>query len=438
MGNLALRREIMQKVQEFYEARDTAKFVPGVSLVPVSGKVHDSAEIRCLVDASLDFWLTTGRYAKAFEKSLQTFLGVRSVLLCNSGSSANLLALSALTSPLLKERRLKPGDEVITAAAGFPTTVNPIIQNGLVPVFVDVDLGTYNTTVERIKEAIEPRTKAIFLSHTLGNPYDVASVARLAREKGLWLIEDNCDALGSKWQGKHTGSFGDMATLSFYPAHHITTGEGGAVLTDNPLLAKIVASFRDWGRDCWCDTGKDNTCGKRFDWELGTLPHGYDHKYIYSHIGYNMKMTDMQAAVGVAQMEKLPKFIQTRKDNFKRLYAGLKPLDWELILPEMDASADPSWFGFPICLSVAAQFPRQALIAYLERRKIATRLIFAGNILRQPAYADIPHRIAGSLEGTENVMNHAFWIGTYPGLTNEMIDYVIRVFEDFFTNGGGE
>ena len=429
-----MRQEILRLVADYCaEAFPSREFVPGETPVPVSGRVFDADDLRHLVDASLDFWLTTGRYADRFEREFASFMGVRHAILCNSGSSANLLALSALTSPKLGERRLKPGDEVITVAAGFPTTVNPIVQNRLVPVFLDIELGTYNVDVGYLEEAISPRTKAIMLAHTLGNPFNIDAVLGLANRHGLWLIEDNCDALGSTYKGRLTGTFGDLATVSFYPAHHITMGEGGCVLTNRPKLKTLVESFRDWGRDCWCDPGKENTCGKRFEWQLGELPYGYDHKYIYSHIGYNLKLTDMQAAVGVAQLKKLPRFIKVRKHNWRLLYEGLKLLEEFLILPQATPGSDPSWFGFPITVRPEASFARNNLIHYLESRSIATRLLFGGNLTRQPAYQDVPYRAVGQLRNTDLVMKQTFWVGVYPGLREEMLDFVVAMIGEFCT-----
>lgn len=427
-----LRAQIGALVAEYYAAAFAPReFVPGQSRIPVSGKVFDAEEIQFLVEAGLDFWLTTGRFAAQFERGLAGAFGLRHASLVNSGSSANLLAVACLTSPQLEGRALKPGDEVITVAAGFPTTVNPIIQNNLVPVFVDVSLPTYNVNVERLEAAVSDRTRAVIMAHTLGNPFDLAAVTALAEKYNLWLIEDCCDALGATYDGRHVGTFGDLATVSFYPAHHITLGEGGAVLTDRPALKKLVESFRDWGRDCWCEPGHDNTCGKRFDWQLGDLPPGYDHKYTYSHVGYNLKLTDMQAAVGVAQLKKLPGFIQARRRNFRQLYEGLKPLEEYLILPEATPRSEPSWFGFPITEREGAPFSRSALISFLEAGKIGTRLLFGGNLLRQPAYRGIPHRVVGDLSQSDRVMNGTFWVGVYPGITPVMIDYVLERFHQF-------
>jgi CDP-6-deoxy-D-xylo-4-hexulose-3-dehydrase len=429
----SLRSALLKRVAEFYESEfGQSRFVPGESPVPVSGRVFDADDLVHLVDASLDLWLTSGRYADRFEREFAQFLGVRHAILCNSGSSANLLALSALTSPKLEGRRLRPGDEVITVAAGFPSTVNPIVQNNLTPVFLDLELGTYNLDVSHLEAALNPRTRAVMLAHTMGNPFNVDAVLDLARKHNLWLIEDNCDALGSTYKGKLTGTFGDLATVSFYPAHHITMGEGGCVVTNHPLLKTLVESFRDWGRDCWCDPGKANTCGKRFEWELGELPYGYDHKYIYSHIGYNLKLTDMQAAVGVAQLRKLQRFIDARKRNWQLLHEGLKPFEEYLILPKATPGSDPSWFGFVITVRLDAPFTRNELVRYLEDRKIATRLLFGGNLTRQPAYQDVSCRVVGKLENTDIVMNQTFWIGVYPGLTQDMIAYVLETFQHFF------
>lgn len=430
-----LREIILEKTIEFYkEEFRKPDFIPGVTPVPVSGKVFDSEELVSLVDASLDFWLTTGRFSQRFEKEFSRFLGLRASILCNSGSSANLLAVSALTSPELGDRRLCPGDEVLTVAAGFPTTVNPIVQNKLKPVFVDIEKETLNVNVRLLAEAVNPRTKAIILAHTLGNPFKIEAVQRIADQHGLWLIEDNCDALGSRYKGRLTGTFGNIATMSFYPAHHMTMGEGGCVVTDDVALHKIITSFRDWGRDCWCDPGKDNTCGKRFDQKKGELPEGYDHKYIYSHIGYNLKLTDMQAAVGFAQLKKIEGFIQIRKRNWNLLYQGLKPLEEFLILPEATPQSDPSWFGFFITVRENAPFSRADLINHLEKHKIATRLLFGGNLVKQPAYKDLDYRVVGDLKNTDMVMNQAFWIGVYPGITENMVEYVIETMTMFVKN----
>jgi CDP-6-deoxy-D-xylo-4-hexulose-3-dehydrase len=427
-----LREQILALVSDYSTAAFAAKpFVPGVSSVPVSGKVFDADEVTTLIDASLDFWLTTGRYAEQFEEDFASVFPVKRAVLCNSGSSANLLAVSALTSPRLGDRALRDGDEVVTSAAGFPTTVNPMVQHRLVPVFIDAALGTYEPSVDQVREAIGPRTRAIMLAHTLGNPYDAVALRKLADEHDLWMIEDNCDALGSELDGRFTGTFGDLATVSFYPAHQITMGEGGCVLTNRPPMAKIVESFRDWGRDCWCAPGMENTCGKRFDWQLGELPHGYDHKYTYSHVGYNLKATDMQAAVGVAQLKKLPGFITARRENFRYLWDSLRDLDEFFVLPEATPRSNPSWFGFALTVRPEAPFERRELVTFLEERKIGTRQLFAGNLVRQPAYRDVPHRIVGDLATSDQIMTSTFWIGVYPGLTREMLDYVIASIHDF-------
>lgn len=426
------RERILKLVRDHYAEEFPARgFVPGETLVPVSGKVFDEDDIALLVDASLDFWLTTGRYAAQLERELAAFVGVQHCLLCNSGSSANLLALSALTSNKLGERALKPGDEVITVAAGFPTTVNPIIQNGLTPVFLDIELGTYNIDVTQLDDAVGARTRAVMLAHSLGNPFDLDAVMDVARRHELWVIEDVCDALSSTYQGRQVGSFGNVATCSFYPAHHITTGEGGAVLTDDPELRPLIDSFREWGRDCWCEPGHDNTCGRRFEFQLGKLPFGYDHKYSFSHIGYNMKMTDMQAAIGVAQMKKLPRFTDLRKRNWHILRDALAPLEEFFIFPEPTAHSDPSWFGFPITIRDGAPFTRNQLVRDFEDRKIATRLLFGGNLLRQPAYLDVPHRVVGDLPNTDIVLERTLWLGVYPGLTEEMLSYVAQMTDEF-------
>jgi len=429
------RDQILSLSKEFYEEEFLEKeFIPGETQVPVSGRVFDSDEIIHLVDSSLDCWLTMGRFAAQFEKKFAEFFGLHHAILVNSGSSANLLAISALTSPRLKDRQLVPGDEIITVAAGFPTTVNAIVQNSFVPVFLDIELGTYNVNPKFLEEAVGPRTKAIFLAHTLGNPFDLDVVMDVAKRHDLFVVEDNCDALGSKYRDKLTGTFGDVATASFYPAHHITMGEGGCVFTNNGLIKIILESFRDWGRDCWCDPGKENTCGKRFDWQLGDLPRGYDHKYIYSHIGYNLKATDMQAAVGVAQLKKLSGFIEKRKANFQFLFNGLKKFEEVLILPETNPIADPSWFGFPVTVREDAPFSRIEMVNFLDARKIATRFLFGGNLLRQPAYKDIKKRVIGELINSDKVMRQTFWLGVYPGLTEKMLGFVVSSIRDFIRN----
>ncbi len=434
---LEIREQIRGLVAEFYDAEYTGKvFTEGSSPVPVSGRVFDAEDIQTLVESSLDFWLTTGRFAHQFEKEFAAYFGVRSASLVNSGSSANLVAFSALTSTKLGSRRVKPGDEVITVAAGFPTTVNPIIQNGCVPVFIDVTLPTFEVDVTQLEAALSPKTKAVMIAHTLGNPYDLDAVSAFCKKHKLWLVEDCCDAVGALYKGKKVGTFGDIATVSFYPAHHITMGEGGAVMTDSPTLKTLIESFRDWGRDCWCEPGKDNTCGKRFDWELGDLPCGYDHKYTYSHVGYNLKLTDMQAAVGVSQLKKLPRFIAARRKNFDYLYAGLKKFDGVLMLPVSTPDSEPSWFGFPLAVKPDAPFTRDQLTRHLDDAKIGTRLLFGGNLVRQPAYEDIQKRVVGDLANTDFVMRQVFWIGLYPGLTEQMLDYTIRIIGEFIERGG--
>jgi CDP-6-deoxy-D-xylo-4-hexulose-3-dehydrase len=399
-------------------------------VVPPSGKVLDADDYAMLVDSCLDGWFTSGRFHEQFEEKLAETVGARSALFVNSGSSANLCALSGLTSPKLGRRALKPGDEVLTVAAGFPTTVNPILQNGLKPVVVDVDLGTYDANMDRLREAVGPNTRAIMMAHTLGNPFNLDVVQELCKEHRLWLVEDSCDALGSTYRGQRTGSFGDTATVSFYPAHHITTGEGGAVFVKSPLVSKQVESFRDWGRDCYCATGNDDTCGKRFGWQLGDLPFGYDHKYTYSHIGYNLKATDMQAALGLSQLAKLDEFVAARKANFAYLTQRLEGVEG-LILPVATENSDPSWFGYPITLDPKHPADREELMRFLQARKIGTRLIFAGNLTKQPAYLGVDFRIVGDLTNTDIVMNRAFWVGVFPGLTTDMLDYVADSIIDF-------
>lgn len=431
MSNKAdtLRMQIIDLVREYYKAAfPKHKFRPGESAIPYAGRVFDDEELVKLVEAGLDFWLTSGRFAGQFEREFVQFFGIRHAMLVNSGSSANLLALSCLTSPKLGERRLHPGDEVITVAVGFPTTVNPIVQCRLMPVFVDVTIPTYNVDIGQIEAALGERTRAIMLAHTLGNPFDLAAVVNFARRHNLWFIEDCCDAVGATYNGQKVGTFGDLATVSFYPAHHITMGEGGCVLTNQSLLKTLVQSFRDWGRDCWCEPGKNNTCGKRFSWQLGDLPYGYDHKYIYSHIGYNLKLTDMQAAVGVAQLKKLLAFIEARRRNFQLLYEGLSALQEFFILPEATPRSEPSWFGFPLAVRPEAPFTRNQVVRYLESHKIATRLLFGGNIVRQPAYHDVQYRVVGDLKNSDFVMNQVFWIGVYPRLSQRMLEYILECF----------
>lgn len=427
----ALRSRILELVGEYHAAAFAPPpFVPGVSPVPISGKVFAAEDMQLLAESTLDFWLTSGRFADQFEKAFAPRFNCRHAMLVNSGSSANLVAVSALCSPMLGERRLRPGDEVITVAAGFPTTVNPIVQNGLVPVFVDVTLPTYNIDVAQLEAAMSPRVRAIVIAHTLGNPFDIDAVMAFAKRHGLYVIEDCCDAVGSRYKDQPVGSFGDLATTSFYPAHHITMGEGGCVLTNRPKLKRIAESLRDWGRDCWCDPGKENTCGKRFDQQFGELPPGYDHKYVFSQIGYNLKVTDMQAAVGVAQLAKLDGFIAARRRNFDLLHRGLEAHEDLFILPEATAGSEPSWFGFPIALRPGTPFNRNQLVRFLEERRIGTRQLFAGNLARQPAYQDVAYRVCGTLTNTDIVMNNVFWIGVFPGITPAMIDYVLSVFAE--------
>ncbi len=421
-----IRAEIRALVAEYHAAAfATGPFRAGDDPVPVSGKVFDAVELQHLVDSGLDFWLTAGRFAREFEKGFARWWGLRECVLVNSGSSANLVALTALTSRSLGARQLRPGDEVITVAAGFPTTVNPIWQNGLVPVFVDVRLPTYDPSAAMVEAAIGPRTRAVMIAHALGNPYDAAAIKALCDRHGLWLVEDCCDAAGATLQGRAVGTFGDLATCSFYPAHHITMGEGGAVLTAQPALRTLLESVRDWGRDCWCEPGKDNTCGKRFDWQLGSLPHGYDHKYTYSHLGYNLKATDMQAAVGVAQLGKLPGFIARRRENWAYLREALAPLADVLVLPEPTPGSEPSWFGFLLTLAEGAPRTRDEVVRFLEGRRIGTRLLFGGNLLRQPAYEGLPHRVVGDLAVTDRIMRDTFWVGVYPGLDRPRLDWIV-------------
>jgi CDP-6-deoxy-D-xylo-4-hexulose-3-dehydrase len=435
-----LHDEILAKVAEYYRLahapRNAAPFVPGETRVNYAGRVFDAAEMTNLVDAGLEFWLTSGRYAKEFERGLAAYLGVGHALLVNSGSSANLLAFSALTSPHLGERRIRRGDEVITVACAFPTTVAPIVQYGAVPVFVDVESGTANIDPGALEAARSPSTRAVMVAHTLGNPFDIKAVKAFCDRYQLWLVEDSCDALGSRYDGRPVGTWGDIGTFSFYPPHHLTMGEGGAVCTGDPLLKKILLSIRDWGRDCWCESGRDNSCGCRFTRQFGTLPVGYDHKYVYSHFGYNLKATDLQAAVGCAQLGKLPAFTAKRKANFHRLYEGLKDLP-ELALFEKYPESDPSWFGFLITLTERATFTRNDLAEHLEKRGIQTRNLFAGNILRHPCFETLregrDYRVAGPLVNTERYMNDAFWIGVYPGMTEEKLDYMISEIRSFTT-----
>lgn len=412
--------------QRYLETHGNQDFIPGVSSIPVTGKVFGLEEISAGVEAVQAFWLTSGPYTEKFESRFARTVGMRHAFMVNSGSSANLLALSALTSPRLGERQLKPGDEVITVAAGFPTTVTPIIQNGLTPVYVDIDLETYVANEEALEAAISPKTRAIMMAHTLGNPFNVDLINRLAEKHNLWVIEDSCDALGGTYNGKNLGTFGDLSTFSFYPAHHITTGEGGAVLVKKAALKPIVESFRDWGRDCWCAPGCDNTCLKRYEWTLGELPEGYDHKYTYSHLGYNLKSGDIQAAIGLAQLDRLDSFIELRRRNWKHLKESLKGLEEYLVLPVTTAGSDPSWFGFALTVKPASPKTRNQIVQELNDAKIATRLLFGGNLLRQPAFIGTPRRIVGELTNTDIVMNDTFWIGVWPGLTIPMLDYMIE------------
>lgn len=432
MDENRLRAEIFERIKLIHaERKRNEKFIPGKSMVNYAGRVYDENEMINLVDSSLDFWLTAGRYAKKFEEEFAKFLGAKFCLLTNSGSSANLLAISALTSPKIGEKRLSAGDEVITTSCGFPTTLNPIIQNNLIPVFVDVEIGTYNINPSKIEEAITDKTKAIFIPHTLGNPVNIDRIVELVKEYDLWFVEDNCDALGSKYCDKYTGTFGHISTFSFYPAHHITMGEGGALITSDPRLKELIASFRDWGRDCWCEPGSDNSCNKRFSWQMGDLPYGYDHKYIYSHIGYNLKVTDMQAAIGLAQLNKLPEFINDRKINFEKLYNIFDSYKDYFILPTSVPNADPCWFGFPITLKEGTPFTRNEFVKFLEDRNIATRMLFGGNLIRQPAYNNINYKISNSLNNSDLVMKNMFWIGVYPGLTVEKMNYLIDQIKEF-------
>jgi CDP-6-deoxy-D-xylo-4-hexulose-3-dehydrase len=433
LDKVELKKQILGLVEQYSALQYAEKsFTAGTDVIPPSGKIIGADELKNMVEASLDGWLTAGRFNEAFEQRLGSFLGAKHVLTTNSGSSANLLAFSALTSPQLGERAIKPGDEVISVAAGFPTTVNPILQYGAVPVFVDVHIPTYNIDPELIEAAISDKTKAIMLAHTLGNPYDLTKIVHIAKKYNLWLVEDCCDALGSTYDGKLVGSFGDIGTLSFYPAHHITMGEGGAVFTNNSDLKRIIESSRDWGRDCYCQPGKDNTCGKRVGWQLGTLPFGYDHKYTYSHLGYNLKISDMQAACALAQMDRLPGFIEVRKRNFNILKDRLKTCEEFLILPEATTGSDPSWFGFPITIRDGAGVARVDLLKYLDQYKVGTRLLFAGNLTRQPYFKGHTHRVSGDLTNTDKVMNNTFWIGVYPGLNEDMLSFMVEKLEAFF------
>lgn len=427
-----LRKVILKKTKEYYKAKFASEKYKIGDRIPFARRVFDENELVNLVDSSLDFWLTAGRYANDFEYEFAQFMGLEHCLLVNSGSSANLVAFTTLTSPKLGDKRLKKGDEVITVAAGFPTTINPIIQNGLIPVFVDVEIGTYNIKVDELENALSEKTKAIMIAHTLGNPFDLDVIMDFANKHDLFVVEDCCDAVGSTYNGKKVGTFGHLATVSFYPAHHMTMGEGGAVLTNDDELMRIATSFRDWGRDCYCGPGADNTCGRRFSMQYGELPVGYDHKYVYSHIGYNLKVTDMQAAIGMAQLEKLPSFIEKRKENFTKIKNELSKYEEFLIMPEATNNSDPSWFGFPITVKENDKFSRNDLTMHLEKNMIMTRLLFAGNITKQPAYLDIECRIIGDLKNTDYIMNNTFFIGVYPGINDEQIKYIAKVFEIFF------
>ena len=433
----ALRARILELAEEYAELVHGAKpFVPNSSAIPSAGKVLGRREMRYLVDSCLDFWLTTGRFNASFEKRLAAATRTLCCITTNSGSSANLLAATALTSHLLEDGALKPGDEVITCATGFPTTVNPLIQNGLVPVFLDVELGTYNIDVRLLEEAVTPRTRAIMIAHTLGNPFDLDAVTALAKKHDLLLVEDCCDALGATYRGKGVGTFGTLGTLSFYPAHHITMGEGGAVLCNSMIFKRIVESFRDWGRDCYCDPGKDNTCKRRFDWKLGELPYGYDHKFTYSHLGYNLKITDMQAAVGLAQLDRLDEFVATRRRNWQYLRDGLRDLENVFILPVPTANSDPSWFGFCLTVRPEASLDRNDLLVYLNNeRKVGTRLLFGGNLTRQPYMLGRNFRVVGDLHNSDLVMNRTFWVGLYPGLTRDHLDHTIASIHDYVNAG---
>jgi CDP-6-deoxy-D-xylo-4-hexulose-3-dehydrase len=426
-------QKLIDSIKEIARAKTTKIIVPGESYIPVTGKVLDEDDILLGVDSMLDAWLTAGRFSDEFERRLASYVGSRFSFLVNSGSSANLLAFYALTSPKLGERAIKPGDEIISVAAGFPTTINPMLQFGCTPVFLDIDIPTYNIKADQIESAITPKTKAIMLAHTLGNPFNLDIVMQIAKKYNLWVIEDDCDSLGATFNGKKTGTFGDLATLSFYPAHHITMGEGGAVLVNNAKLKKITESFRDWGRDCWCPPGKDNTCGERYCQKLGDLPEGYDHKYTYSHIGFNLKATDMQAALGISQLKKADSFIEKRRLNHNLLLKKLKPLEEHFILPEPTFNSDPSWFGFMLTIRNGNRINRNDLVEYLEKNKIGTRLLFGGNLTKQPAYKNSNYRILNSLENTDKVMNDGFWLGVWPGLNDQHYDYIVEKINQFMS-----
>jgi CDP-6-deoxy-D-xylo-4-hexulose-3-dehydrase len=429
-----IKNQIFDLVKEYHAEKFAPQpFIPGTTHVPVSGKVFDHNELNFVVDSALDGWFTTGRFNKEFQSRLGKFMGINNAITVNSGSSANLVAFSSLAAAEHGDKAIMPGDEVITVAASFPTTVNPMVAYGVIPVFIDVDIPTYNIDVTRIEEAITPKTKAIIIAHTLGNPYNLAEVSRIAKQHNLWLMEDCCDALGSTYDGKHVGSFGDIATLSFYPAHHITMGEGGAVLTRTQKMKKIIESVRDWGRDCYCDSGKDNTCLKRFGWQLGELPFGYDHKYIYSRLGYNLKITDMQAALGLAQMDKLPGFVETRKKNFALLKKGLAPLADRLILPEATPNSDPSWFGFLITVRKNAGITRNELVDKLSAARIGTRLLFAGDLRKQPYFKNVNYKTVGELPNTDIILHDTFWVGVTPMISEEMVDYMVGTFKSILS-----